>query len=114
MEGCLDFRMDEAHEVEPCTRANMEHIRQSRPDSGLDSEVKGLKNFEVVPSSLRSGTKWCLAFRLIEAHEVEERVSGLGFGVGVWGVGVGDWDLRGWGLGFGVWGWGLGVVGWGL
>jgi hypothetical protein len=34
-------------------RANM--IRQSRPDSGLDLEVKVLKIFEGVPSSLGRG-----------------------------------------------------------
>jgi len=36
-------------------RANMAHIRQSRPDSVLDIQVKVLKTFEVVPSSLGSG-----------------------------------------------------------
>jgi hypothetical protein len=37
----------------------MAHVRQSRPDyvldSGLDSQVKALKTFQVVPSSLGSG-----------------------------------------------------------
>jgi len=36
-------------------RANMAHVRQSRPDSGLGSQVKDLKPFQVVPSSLVSG-----------------------------------------------------------
>ena len=31
------------------------HIRQSRPDSGLDFETKVIKTFRVVPSSLGSG-----------------------------------------------------------
>ena len=31
---------------------NMEHIRQSRPDSGLGLRVKVLKTFESVPLSL--------------------------------------------------------------
>ena len=38
-------------------RANMEHIRQSRPDSGLGFQVKVRKTFQVVPSSLGSGLK---------------------------------------------------------
>ena len=33
----------------------MAHIRQSRPDSGLDFQVEILKRIEVVPSSLGSG-----------------------------------------------------------
>jgi len=33
----------------------MAHIRQSRPDSGLDLQVKVRKTFEVVLSSFRSG-----------------------------------------------------------
>jgi len=36
-------------------RANSTHVRQSRPDSGLGSQVKVFKPFEVVPSSLESG-----------------------------------------------------------
>ena len=36
-------------------RANMAHIRQSRPDSGLGVQVKVLETFQIVPSSLRSG-----------------------------------------------------------
>ena len=33
----------------------MEHTRESRPDSGLISEVKVLKTFQVVSSLLGSG-----------------------------------------------------------
>ena len=33
-------------------RANMAHIRQSRPDSGLDVQVKVLKKFKAVSSQL--------------------------------------------------------------
>ena len=52
----------------------------------------------------------CLDSRLVKAHEVEpcasakveQRLSALGFGLGVVGVGFGVWGLRGWGLGFGV------------
>jgi len=33
----------------------MAHMRQSRPDAGLDFQVKVSKTFEVVPSLLRSG-----------------------------------------------------------
>ena len=33
----------------------MAHITQSRPDSGLDFQVKVLKTFRAVPSSLGSG-----------------------------------------------------------
>ena len=36
-------------------QANMAHIRQSRPDSGLGFQVKGLVTFQAVPSSLGSG-----------------------------------------------------------
>jgi len=36
-------------------RANMAHVRQSRPDSGLGFQVKVLKPFKVVPFSLGSG-----------------------------------------------------------
>ena len=38
-------------------RANMAHIRQSRPYSGLGFEVKFRKPFQLVPSLLASGTK---------------------------------------------------------
>ena len=34
---------------------NMAHIRQSRPDSGLDCRTKVFHTFKVVPSSLGSG-----------------------------------------------------------
>jgi len=33
----------------------MAHVRQARPDYGLDSQLKVLKAFQVVPSSLGSG-----------------------------------------------------------
>ena len=33
----------------------MAYTRQSRPDSGLDFQVKALKKFQSVPSSLGSG-----------------------------------------------------------
>ena len=36
-------------------RANSEHIRQSRPDSGLGFQEKVLHTFQAVPSSLGSG-----------------------------------------------------------
>ena len=36
-------------------RAKMTHIRQSKPDSGLGFQVKVLKPFEGVPSSLGNG-----------------------------------------------------------
>ena len=36
-------------------RANMAHVRQSRPDSGLDFQVKVFKTLSVVPPSLESG-----------------------------------------------------------
>ena len=44
----------------------MEHIRQSRPDSGLGLQGKLLKNFEIVSSSLGSG---CSRENLAEAGE---------------------------------------------
>ena len=36
------------------SRANMAHVRQSRPDSGLDFQAKVIKTFKGVPSSLES------------------------------------------------------------
>ena len=39
----------------PRCRANLAHIRQSRPDSGLGFQVKFLTTFYGVPSSLESG-----------------------------------------------------------
>ena len=36
-------------------RANMAHVRQSRPGSGLGFHVEDLKTFGSVPSALRSG-----------------------------------------------------------
>ena len=36
-------------------RANVAHIRQSRPDSGLGSQGKVVKTLQVLSSSLRSG-----------------------------------------------------------
>ena len=36
-------------------RANVAHIKQSRPDSGLGVQVKVVKTFQVVPTSLGSG-----------------------------------------------------------
>ena len=38
----------------PLSRANMTHIRQSRPGSGHGFQVNVLKTFKVVPSSLGS------------------------------------------------------------
>ena len=35
--------------------SNMAHLRQPRPDSGLAFQVKGMKSFLVVPSSLGNG-----------------------------------------------------------
>ena len=39
-----------------CATANMVHIRQSRPDSGLAFQAKVLETFYVVPSTLGSIT----------------------------------------------------------
>ena len=36
-------------------RANVAHIRQTRPDSGLDFQVEVLEHFQVVPSWLGNG-----------------------------------------------------------
>ena len=44
-------------------RANMPHVRQSRPDSGLGVQAKVLEPFSVVPSLLGSGTR-ASGFRL--------------------------------------------------
>ena len=43
-------------------RANVAHIRQSRPDSGLGFQVKGSKPLYVAPSSLGSGRPEDLVF----------------------------------------------------
>ena len=39
-------------------RANIAHVRQSRPDSGLGFQVKVLKFFLIVPSSLVENWPW--------------------------------------------------------
>ena len=54
----------------------MAHIRQSRPDYGLDFQVKVFKPFSVVPSSLASGAVSVVP--LLVAKIV---------GFGVWGSG---------------------------
>ena len=36
-------------------QANMAHVKQSKPDSGLGFQVKVLKTFQVAPCSLRCG-----------------------------------------------------------
>ena len=43
-----------APQISSCCRANSAHVRLSRPDSGLGSQIKALKKFQVVPSSLVS------------------------------------------------------------
>ena len=60
----------------PRCRANMAHVRQSRPDYGLVFQVKVPTTFEVVPSSLGS----CRQLRVLDAAlRVESVVQGLGF-----------------------------------
>ena len=54
-------------------RANMAHTRQSRPDSGLGSQVKGRRSFKAVPASLASGTGVSSQF---ENYYVTEMCSG--------------------------------------
>ena len=46
----------------------MEHIRQSRPDSGPGFQAKVLKPFKGVPSSLGSGTPGCTWLQLLKAN----------------------------------------------
>ena len=46
---CVRTRVQGVH-----CRANMAHVRQSRPDSGLGFQVEVLQSFLVVPSSLCS------------------------------------------------------------
>ena len=43
----------------------MAHVRQSRPDSGLDVQVKASKTFQVVPSLLKSGYEFKLITPLL-------------------------------------------------
>ena len=52
----------------------MAHIRQSRPDSGLDFQVKILKTFKVDPSSLGIGKDRNLFGRAVA--EVDPREGG--------------------------------------
>jgi len=47
----------------------MAHIRQSRPDSGLGFQVKVLKTFQVVPSSLESGVI-TLALKVLQSEHL--------------------------------------------
>ena len=49
---CLTPSVHVPHEV---PAANIAHIRQSGPDSAVGFQVKVLKPFQVVPSSLGSG-----------------------------------------------------------
>ena len=44
-----------SHVTSPAHSAVERHIRQSRPESGLGFQVKVIKNFQVVHSSLGSG-----------------------------------------------------------
>ena len=41
-----------------CCGANMAHVKQSKPDSGLGFHVKALAVVQGVPSSLGSGLTW--------------------------------------------------------
>jgi len=47
--------LQQGERVEGRCRANVAHIRQSRPNSGPGFQTKVLKNIKVVPSSLGSG-----------------------------------------------------------
>ena len=53
----LHFRIWETRAQTRGCRANMAHIRQSRPKPGLGSRVKVLETFQAVPSPL--GICWC-------------------------------------------------------
>ena len=48
------LRWDAALFRQDLCRANVAHIRQSRPDSGLGLKVKVLKTFQGIPSSLEN------------------------------------------------------------
>ena len=93
----------------------MGHIRQSRPDSGLGSQVKKLKTVLVVPSSLRSGD-------LRKRREVRRTVSLPGAGLAVeglrcalygtlWRVCGLESRVQGWGVGGSGFGCGIGGLG---
>jgi len=63
-----------------CSASNMAHIRQSRPEYGLDFQVKVLRAFRVVPSSLGSeGSYLGLIVSLnsrLESNKEEEEEEG--------------------------------------
>jgi len=59
--GCGGFGVEGARARCSRCRANMAHVRQSRPDSGLVFQANALTTFQVVPSSLdRTSWKTCL------------------------------------------------------
>jgi len=74
-------------------RANMAHIRQSRPDSGRGFQVKPFELFHFHSGAVRV-SKWVARDRASTFSSTAE-VSGLGFRVRGWGF-----QVRGWGLYF--------------
>jgi hypothetical protein len=54
LQACAD-PLERPHINPLSCRANMAHVRQSRPDSGLDVQALVLESIQVVPFSLESG-----------------------------------------------------------
>ena len=71
------------------SRKNAAHIRKSRPDSGLGSQVQALETFKVVPSWLESGEGFGLRVDLkrsrggpvFEAHRLYVSLNSIGLKV---------------------------------
>ena len=59
------------------SRANMHHIRQSRPDSGLGFQIKVRHSLHIDPSELGSGSK---TNALLSARGRQNDLSGVGAG----------------------------------
>ena len=65
--------------LRPCRcRANMAHTRHSRPDFGLDFQIKVLKPLSAVPSWLDSGCKHARCPPPVEHPCAERRQAGSG------------------------------------
>jgi len=89
LSGCLVQDVREDWQILRC-RANMTHIRQPWPGSGLDFQVKAIKTFQFVSSSLGGGpvafTKRLVCHRcsLFARKRQTNRLKNIRDGASVW------------------------------